>query len=101
MYIILMTLATYDDSGYNDYTDIVNNAIDNVDQATVLAGMSPLIIFRSSADRRELGQRLEEGEVDLSLRSAYGLMGVSPKTPQEDASDYYQIDFVSKSCLVC
>lgn len=51
-------------------------------------------------NRRNLGQRLEEGEVDLSLRSAYGMMGVSPKTPQEVASDYYQIDFVSNNRLV-
>jgi hypothetical protein len=40
------------------------------------------------------GQRLQDGEVDMSLKSAYGIMGVSPKTPQEDACDYYQIDLV-------
>jgi polyamine oxidase len=77
------SVTTYDESGYNNYTDVLNNAIDNFDQATVLAG-----------------QRLEEGEVDLSLRSAYGLMGVSPKTPQEVVSDYYQIDFVSIACCL-
>ncbi|KAF8553640.1 amine oxidase [Imleria badia] len=77
------SLTTYDDSGYNNYTDVVNNAIDNFDQAIILAG-----------------QRLEEGEVDLSLRSAYGLMGISPKTPQEVASDYFQIDFECKSSLI-
>ncbi|KAG8215259.1 hypothetical protein J3R82DRAFT_8813 [Butyriboletus roseoflavus] len=70
-------VTTYDGSGYNNYTDVFNNAVDNFVQATVVAG-----------------SRLEEGEVDLSLRSAYGLMGISPKTPQEDASDYYQIDWV-------
>ncbi|KAH0834011.1 hypothetical protein J3R83DRAFT_11247 [Lanmaoa asiatica] len=75
-------ITTYDDSGYNDYTDVLNKAVDNFDEATIVAG-----------------QRLEEGEVDLSLRSAYGIMGVSPKTPQEDASDYFQIDFVSNNFL--
>lgn len=43
---------------------------------------------------------MEEGEVDLSLRSAYGLLGISPKTPQEVVSDYFQIDFVSNSSFV-
>jgi len=51
-------------------------------------------------DCHEQGQRLKEGEVDLSLKSAYGLMGISPKTPQEVVCDYFQIDFVGKSHLV-
>jgi polyamine oxidase len=50
-------------------------------------------------DRRKPGQRLQDGDVDLSLRSAYGLLGISPQTPQEVASDYYQIDFVSIAWL--
>ncbi|KAF8553637.1 amine oxidase [Imleria badia] len=70
------SVTTYDDSGYNNYTDVFNNAINNFAQATIVAG-----------------QQLQDGHVDLSLRSAYGLMGISPKTPQEDASDYYRIDF--------
>ena len=41
---VLMTLATFDDSGYNDYTDVLNNAIDNFDQATVLAGITIYIL---------------------------------------------------------
>lgn len=32
---------------------------------------------------RETGQRLWDNEVDMDLRSAYGYMGVKPKTPQE------------------
>ena len=31
----------------------------------------------------------------MSLSSAYGILGNSPKSPHDDASDYYQIDFVS------
>lgn len=30
----------------------------------------------------------------MDLRAAYSLMGANPKTPQEEACDYYQIDFV-------
>ncbi|KAH0834009.1 hypothetical protein J3R83DRAFT_11245 [Lanmaoa asiatica] len=76
-------LTTYDDSGYNDYTGVVNKAADNFHQAAVIAG-----------------QRLREDQVDLSLRSAYGIMGVNPKTPQQDASEYYQIDYECKSYLI-
>lgn len=36
------TPATYDDSGYNNYTDVFNNAVNNFARATVIAG-----IFRS------------------------------------------------------
>lgn len=52
------------------------------------------------SDRHKLGQGLQNGDVDLSLASAYGLMGIKSKTPQEVASEYYQVDFVSISCLV-
>lgn len=41
---MLMTLATYDDSGYNNYTDVLNNAIDNFEQATVLAGITNFLL---------------------------------------------------------
>ncbi|KAN0079996.1 hypothetical protein V8E55_009562 [Tylopilus felleus] len=77
------SVTTYDDSGYNNYTNMSKNAVKEFNQATVLAG-----------------QRLEKGEVDLSLRSAYGIMGVSPKTPQEVVSEYYQIDFECKSHII-
>jgi hypothetical protein len=56
------------------------------------------ICVQSHLNRDGLGQRLLDGDVDLSLRSAYSLMGITPSTPQEVASDYYQIDFVSISC---
>ncbi|KAG6370738.1 hypothetical protein JVT61DRAFT_11125 [Boletus reticuloceps] len=72
------SITTYDDSGYNDYLDVFNDAVNNFAQATVVAG-----------------PQLLNGDVDLSLRSAYGLMGISPKTPQEVASNYYQVDFAN------
>ncbi|KAN0080027.1 hypothetical protein V8E55_009593 [Tylopilus felleus] len=74
------SVTTYDDSGFNNYTDLVNDAVNNFNQAAIVAG-----------------QRLLDGDVDLSLRSAYGLMGISPKTPQEVASDYFQVDFDAQS----
>jgi polyamine oxidase len=43
-YSVLMALATYDESGYNNYTDVLNNAIDNFDQATVLAGITNFLL---------------------------------------------------------
>ncbi|KAF9219363.1 amine oxidase [Gyrodon lividus] len=73
------SITTYDYNGYNNYTDTFNRAVDTFAQATVVAG-----------------QRLHDGEVDMSLHSAYGIMGVSPKTPQENACDYYQIDWECK-----
>ena len=92
--------ATYDDSGYNNYTDVFNDAVNNFAQATVVAGISKPFLVSNVTDSGGPGQRLLQGDTDLSLRSAYGYMGISPKTPQEDASDYYQIDFVSIGCLV-
>ncbi|KAI9571834.1 amine oxidase [Boletus coccyginus] len=73
------SVTTYDYNGYNNYTDVFNNAVDNFAQATIFAG-----------------QRLQNGDVDLSLASAYGLMGIKSKTPQEVASEYYQVDFECK-----
>lgn len=32
------TLATYDDSGYNNYTDVFDDSVDNFAQATIVAG---------------------------------------------------------------
>ena len=73
-----------------------NNAVDNFAQATVVAGTSKQpSMYRILCDCRKPGQQLQDGNVDMSLRSAYGIMGIGPKTPQEVASDYYQIDFVS------
>ena len=53
-----------------------------------------------SPELNEPGQQLLDGNVDLSLRSAYSLMGMSSKTPQEVASEYYQVDWVRIGCLV-
>lgn len=43
------TLATYDESGYNNYTDVFDNSVDNFDLATVVAGTGcclPYIEYR-------------------------------------------------------
>ena len=39
--MVSWVLATYDDSGHNNYTDVLNKAVDNFDRATVLAGYRP------------------------------------------------------------
>ncbi|KAF9238346.1 hypothetical protein BU15DRAFT_75279 [Melanogaster broomeanus] len=74
------SIPTYDYNGYNnrDYSDTLSGSVDRFTQPTVVAG-----------------QRMFDKEVDMSLQSAYGMMGISPKTPQEVACDYYQIDWTS------
>lgn len=37
-------LATYDDSGYNNYTNMSKNAVKEFNQATVLAGLSSFLL---------------------------------------------------------
>ncbi|KIM51763.1 hypothetical protein SCLCIDRAFT_1165699 [Scleroderma citrinum Foug A] len=70
------SVSFFDYNGPNNYSDTYNAALDSFEQATVLAG-----------------QRLRNNQVDMDLRSAYSLMGASPQTPQEDACEYYQVDF--------
>ncbi|KAH7882158.1 hypothetical protein F5I97DRAFT_1931880 [Phlebopus sp. FC_14] len=72
------SITTFDYTGYNNYTDTFNERVNTFNEATVLAG-----------------ERLHNNQVDMSLTSAYGIMGASSKSPQEDACDYFQIDFVS------
>ena len=40
------------------------------------------------------GQRVNEKLVDTSLQSGYMMMDTVAKTPQEAASEYYQVDWV-------
>lgn len=70
------SVSFFDYKGPNNYSATFNAAVDTFEQATVLAG-----------------QRLQNNQVDMDLRAAYSLMGRSPKTPQEAASEYYQVDF--------
>ncbi|KAG6332322.1 hypothetical protein ID866_6769 [Astraeus odoratus] len=73
----LSTVYTFFDyNGPNNYSETFNQAVDKFDLATSIAG-----------------ERLRNNQVDMDLRSAYNLMGASPQTPQEEACDYYQIDF--------
>ncbi|KAG9311033.1 amine oxidase [Chiua virens] len=77
VYSDFSSLSTYDETGYNNYTDLFSKSIDNFDYAIAAAG-----------------QRLQDGEVDMSMRSAYRYLNIAPTTPQEDVCDYFQIDFV-------
>lgn len=89
------TTAFFDYNGPNNYSDTYNAALDSFEQATVLAGTQSIFkLLNSSYTCLGTGQRLRNNQVDMDLRSAYSLMGASPQTPQEDACEYYQVDFV-------
>ncbi|KAL4071562.1 hypothetical protein V8B97DRAFT_405456 [Scleroderma yunnanense] len=70
------SVSFFDYNGPNNYSDTFNAAVDTFAEATAIAG-----------------QRLWNNQVDMDLRSAYSFMGKSAKNPQEEACDYYQIDF--------
>ncbi|KAI6043597.1 hypothetical protein EDC04DRAFT_3107228 [Pisolithus marmoratus] len=57
-------------------------------------------IFHASVDAANNATRLWDNEVDMDLRSAYGYMGVKPKTPQEQACEWYQVDYKCGLTLV-
>lgn len=68
--------ATYDETGYSNYTDIFNESGDVYDELTVVAGA-----------------RVEQQLVDLTARSGYSLIGSKPMTPADKACEYYQFDW--------
>lgn len=68
--------ATFDYTGQVDYLD----AFDALDQAFV-----DLTV--------RAGARVSQRQVDLSARSAYGLIGANPKTPHEKAVEYFLWDW--------
>ncbi|EIW76696.1 amine oxidase [Coniophora puteana RWD-64-598 SS2] len=69
-------VLTYDWTGYNNYTDVFNNAVDAFDNAIVVAGA-----------------RVANQQVDMSLFSGYSMINEQAQTPQEAASEYWQVDF--------
>ncbi|KAI6137896.1 amine oxidase [Pisolithus tinctorius] len=69
-------LPFFDYNGPNDYSATFNASLTAFNNAIVLAG-----------------ERWQQNKTDLDLRSAYNYMGVAPKTPQEQACEYYQIDY--------
>ncbi|KAI5988510.1 hypothetical protein EDC04DRAFT_2992954 [Pisolithus marmoratus] len=73
---LFTNITFFDYNGPNDYSKTFNASLTAFDNARVLAG-----------------QRWEQNKTDLDLRSAYNYMGVAPKTPQEEACEWYQIDY--------
>ncbi|KAI6145934.1 hypothetical protein BKA82DRAFT_1006193 [Pisolithus tinctorius] len=69
-------ITFFDYNGPNNYSATFEASLAAFDNARVLAG-----------------QRWQENKTDLDLRSAYNYLGVAPKTPQEEACEYYQIDY--------
>ncbi|KAG1722008.1 flavin-containing amine oxidoreductase-domain containing protein [Suillus lakei] len=71
------SITTYDYNGLKDYRDILNTSIDQFTQIGAIAG-----------------ERVKTGQVDLSLQSAYGITGATPKNMYEAACQYYEVDWV-------
>ncbi|KAG1727755.1 uncharacterized protein EDB91DRAFT_1228660 [Suillus paluster] len=70
------SITTYDYNGFNDYRDLLNTSIDQFTQTGVVAG-----------------ERVKTQQVDLSLQSAYGIIGATPKNLYESACQYYEVDW--------
>jgi hypothetical protein len=45
------------------------------------------------------GERVKTQQVDLSLQSAYGITGATPKNMYEAACQYYEVDWVREFFL--
>ncbi|KAH7921135.1 amine oxidase [Leucogyrophana mollusca] len=70
------SISFYDYNGYNNYSDVFNDAVDAYTNATIIAG-----------------ERVDQQLVDLNLQTGYAIIGAASKTPQEAASVYYQADW--------
>ncbi|KIM77435.1 hypothetical protein PILCRDRAFT_76792 [Piloderma croceum F 1598] len=73
---IMSTVPTYDHTGFIDYLDVFNSAVDNYTSLTVAAG--PRVIKR---------------QVDTTSRTGYSLIGSKPKNRYAQVSEYYQFDW--------
>ncbi|KIK41009.1 hypothetical protein CY34DRAFT_806548 [Suillus luteus UH-Slu-Lm8-n1] len=70
------SVTTYDYNGFKDYSDLLGTSIDQFTQVGAIAG-----------------ERVKTQQVDLSLQSAYGIAGASPKNIYEAVCQYYEIDW--------
>ncbi|KAG1830229.1 hypothetical protein EV424DRAFT_1377865 [Suillus variegatus] len=71
------SVTTYDYNGFKDYLNLLDTSVDQFTQVGAVAG-----------------GRVETQQVDLSLQSAYGIIGATPKNMYEAACQYYQVDWV-------
>ena len=88
--------ATYDDTGFVDYLDVFNDAVDNFAQmVTVAGGLLPLMACSESFDSFE-GGRADNGLVDLPARAGYSISGIGPSDDSHaQASEYYQVSVIT------
>ncbi|KAJ7476015.1 amine oxidase [Mycena latifolia] len=70
------SIATYGETGEEDYLAVVDKAIDAYTNLTVAGG-----------------RRVSLNQVDMSCRTGYSLIGMKPKTPQEMVAEYYVFDW--------
>ncbi|KAG9217785.1 hypothetical protein CCMSSC00406_0003526 [Pleurotus cornucopiae] len=70
------SIATHDGSGLVNYTNLVDNATDNLDKITELAG-----------------KRVADNLVDLSARAGYSLVGAKPQSPHDKVAEYFNFDW--------
>ncbi|KAI0087580.1 amine oxidase [Irpex rosettiformis] len=73
-------LATFDEDGPVNYTDVIEAASRNFDKLIASAGA-----------------RLPKSLVDASARTGYSLTGSRPQTPHEHAAEYYHFDWEFQS----
>ena len=67
---------TFDETGAIDYLDVFDESVDAYTNLTVAAG-----------------SRVDRNLIDLTARTGYSLIGQKPKSPHEEASEYYQFDW--------
>ncbi|KAI6146040.1 hypothetical protein BKA82DRAFT_1008577 [Pisolithus tinctorius] len=73
---LFTNMSFFDYNGPNDYSTAFDASLAAFNNAIVLPG-----------------ERWQQNKTDLDLRSTYNYMGVAPKTPQEQACEYYQVDY--------
>ncbi|KAG2155218.1 uncharacterized protein EDB93DRAFT_1239154 [Suillus bovinus] len=70
------SITTYDSGGFKDYRDLLNTSVNQLDEIRAVAG-----------------ERVRTQQVDLSLQSAYGITGATPKNMYEAVCQYYEVDW--------
>ncbi|KAL4254130.1 FAD/NAD(P)-binding domain superfamily protein [Pleurotus pulmonarius] len=70
------SITTYDESGPANYTSIINDAIENTDKISELAG-----------------KRVARNLVDLNARAGYSLVGAKPQSAHDKVAEYFSFDW--------
>ncbi|KAF7421028.1 hypothetical protein PC9H_011547 [Pleurotus ostreatus] len=70
------SITTYDGSGLVNYTNVVDDAADNLDKISRLAG-----------------KRVADNLVDLNAREGYSLVGAKPQSSHDKVAEYFNFDW--------